>query len=92
MSLPLLHHLYGIRVQLLAAVHIIIVRSSSYLAVTERMKCLILLSWYSFLNCALADYNEDKTLGMSKANPGASCNEIYQHNPTSMGNCWPVLD
>ena len=29
--------------------------------------------------------NEDKTLGMSEANPASSCNEIYQHNPTSRG-------
>ena len=43
------------------------------------MKYLILLFAY-----ALA--NEDKTLGVSKANPGVSCNEIYQRNPTSRGN------
>ena len=44
------------------------------------MKHLILL--LLFAN-ALA--NEDKTLGMSEANPASSCNEIYQHNPTSRG-------
>ena len=27
----------------------------------------------------------DKTLGMSEANPASSCNEIYQSNPTSRG-------
>ena len=35
------------------------------------------------VTCALA--NEDKTLGMSEANPASSCNEIYQRNPTSRG-------
>ena len=30
-----------------------------------------------------ASANEDKTLGMSEANPARSCNEIYQNNPTS---------
>ena len=29
--------------------------------------------------------NEDKTLGLNKANPASSCNEIYQRNPTSRG-------
>ena len=29
--------------------------------------------------------NEDKTLGLSEANPASSCNEIYQRNPTSRG-------
>ena len=44
------------------------------------MKWLILL-----LLCASALANEDKTLGMSEANPASSCNEIYQRNPTSRG-------
>ena len=44
------------------------------------MKCFILL-----LLCAGALANEDKTLGMSEANPASSCNQIYQHNPTSRG-------
>ena len=44
------------------------------------MKCYILL-----LLCAGALANEDKTLGMSEANPASSCNEIYQRNPTSRG-------
>ena len=44
------------------------------------MKCFILL-----LLCAGALANEDKTLGMSEANPASSCNEIYQRNPTSRG-------
>ena len=35
--------------------------------------------------CASALANEDKTLGMSEANPASSCNEIYQRNPTSRG-------
>ena len=35
--------------------------------------------------CASALANEDKTLGMSEANPASSCNEIYQCNPTSRG-------
>ncbi|XP_065890626.1 uncharacterized protein [Dysidea avara] len=30
--------------------------------------------------------NEDNTLGMSKDNPATSCQEIYQHNPTSRGS------
>ena len=30
--------------------------------------------------------NEDKTLGMSEANPASSCIEIYQRNPTSRGS------
>ena len=34
---------------------------------------------------ASAMANEDKTLGMSEANPASSCNEIYQSNPTSRG-------
>ena len=44
------------------------------------MKCFILL-----LLCAGALANEDKTLGMSEANPASSCHQIYQHNPTSRG-------
>ena len=42
------------------------------------MKHLILLLLFA---SALA--NEDKTLGMSEANPASSCDEIYQRNPTS---------
>ena len=34
---------------------------------------------------ALANNHEDKTLGLSEANPASSCNEIYQYNPTSRG-------
>jgi len=30
--------------------------------------------------------NENKKLGLNKDNPASSCNEIYQHNPTSRGN------
>jgi len=37
-----------------------------------------------FLVSALAN-EEDKTLGMSEANPASSCNEIYKHNSTSRG-------
>ena len=44
------------------------------------MKHLILLLLFA---SALA--SEDKTLGMSEANPASSCNEIYQRNPTSRG-------
>ena len=44
------------------------------------MKHLILLLLF-----ASAFANEDKTLGMSEANPASSCNEIYQRNPTSRG-------
>ena len=44
------------------------------------MKCVILL-----LLCAGALADEDKTLGMSEANPASSCNEIYQYNPSSRG-------
>ena len=44
------------------------------------MKCFILL-----VLCAGTLANEDKTLGMSEANPSSSCNEIYQRNPTSRG-------
>ena len=44
------------------------------------MKQLIFLLLFT---SALA--NEDKTLGMSEANPASSCNEIYQRNPTSRG-------
>ena len=41
----------------------------------------------SLLLCVMvgALANEDKTLGMSEANPASSCNQIYQHNPTSRG-------
>ena len=42
------------------------------------MKHLIFLVLFA---SALA--NEDKTLGMSEANPASSCNEIYQRNPTT---------
>ena len=44
------------------------------------MKHLILLLLFA---SALAI--EDKTIGMSEANPASSCNEIYQCNPTSRG-------
>ena len=44
------------------------------------MKYLILL-----ILLASASANEDKTLGMSEANPASSCNQVYQHNPTSRG-------
>ena len=44
------------------------------------MKCFIIL-----LLCVGALANEDKTLGMSEANPASSCNQIYHHNPTSRG-------
>ena len=44
------------------------------------IKCFILL-----LLCIAALAIEDKTLGMSEANPASSCNQIYQHNPTSRG-------
>ena len=44
------------------------------------MKSFILL-----LLCAGGLTHEDKTLGMSEANPASSCNEIYQSNPTSRG-------
>ena len=37
------------------------------------------------LLCAGALANEDKTLGMSEANPASSCNEVYQYNPPSRG-------
>ena len=45
------------------------------------MKFLILL----LLLLVSTPANEDKTLGMSEANPASSCNEIYQHNPISRG-------
>ena len=44
------------------------------------MKNLVLLLLFT---CAIAD--EDKTLGLSEANPASSCDEIYQSNPTSRG-------
>ena len=44
------------------------------------MKLLILL-----LLSATALADEDKTLGMSQTNPGVSCDDIYQRNPTSRG-------
>ena len=44
------------------------------------MKHLILLMFL-----ASASANENKTLGMSEANPASSCDEIYQSNPTSRG-------
>jgi len=43
--------------------------------------CLILL-----LLLATTLANEDKTLGLTQANPAASCHEIYQCNPTSRGS------
>ena len=45
------------------------------------MKSFILLLLFA---TALA--NDDKTLGMSQANSATSCQEIYQHNPTSRGS------
>ena len=44
------------------------------------MKSLILLVFFTS-----ASANEDKTLGMSEANPASSCNEMYKSNPTSRG-------
>ena len=44
------------------------------------VKSLILLMFV-----AGASAHEDKTLGMSEANPARSCDEIYQNNPTSRG-------
>ena len=44
------------------------------------LKFLILLLLF-----AITLANEDKTLGISEANPASSCNEIYQHNPISRG-------
>ena len=44
------------------------------------MKFLVLLVLF-----VSSSANEDKTLGMSEANPASSCNEIYQHNPISRG-------
>ena len=43
------------------------------------------MKYFILLLCAGALANEDKTLGMSEANPASSCNQIYQHNPTSRG-------
>ena len=48
--------------------------------ISIEMKHLILLLLFT---CAIA--YEDKTLGLSKANPASSCHEIYQSNPTSRG-------
>ena len=47
----------------------------------EMIKYLILLLLFA---TTLA--SEDKTLGLSQANPAASCHEIYQRNPTSKGS------
>ena len=44
------------------------------------MKYLILLLLFA---STLA--NEDETLGRSEVNPASSCEEIYEHNPTSRG-------
>jgi len=46
------------------------------------MKYIILL----LLFATGLDAIEDKTLGLSEANPASSCNEIYHHNPTSRGS------
>ena len=46
----------------------------------EMLKHLILVLLF-----VIALANEDKTLGLSEANPASSCNEIYQCNPTSRG-------
>ena len=45
-------------------------------------KCLILLLMF----VSASANNEDILLGKSKANSAASCNEIYQRNPTSRGS------
>ena len=58
--------------------------------IKRMMKHLILLMFL-----ASASANEDKTLGMSEANPASSCDEIYQSNPTSrgtIGQYWIVTD
>jgi len=47
---------------------------------TTEMKYSLLLV---LISTALAA--EDNTLGMSQENPGASCDDIYQRNPTSRG-------
>ena len=42
-----------------------------------------------------AKASEDKTLGLSEANPASSCNEIYLCNPTSrgtIGQYWLITD
>ena len=44
-----------------------------------------MMKFILFLLCTGALANEDKTLGMSEANPASSCNEIYQRNPRSRG-------
>ena len=57
---------------------------------SEMMKYLVLLLLFA---SALA--NEDKTLGMSEANPASFCNEIYQGNPTSretIGQYWRKIN
>ena len=38
---------------------------------------------FIFLKLVVA--SEDSTLGKSNLNPANSCNEIYQHNPTTRG-------
>ena len=48
------------------------------------MKCLILLLLSAGV-LAIADDHIDITFGTTAANPATSCNEIYQHNPTSRG-------
>ena len=48
------------------------------------MKHLILL--LLFAAAALATVDIDVTLGTGQTNPAASCQEIYQHNPTSRGS------
>ena len=53
------------------------------------MTCLLFVEMMKYLILVLlvttALSNEDKTLGLSEANPASSCNEIYQRNPTSRG-------
>ena len=48
----------------------------------RKMKYSLILISVLFIN-ALA--NESKRLGLDKEHPASSCNEIYQHNPSSRG-------
>ena len=54
------------------------------ISTSEKMKRFVLLLLFVSTSA-----NEDKTLGMSEANPASSCNEIYQRNPTSRGSIGP---
>ena len=58
---------------------------TEFVALYQKKQSILMLKYLILLlifASALAN-DEDKTLGLSEANPASSCNETYQCNPTS---------